>query len=123
MNTEKRLFRRCPLEGDAIWVATHRPEATHSAINISMDGAALEYLPVAGNPINTKTISIIGFNEEFRDLRDIPCETVYDIDSLTERRTLSGRNMRIRGLKFKNLGSRQQALLKALLDLCFERFT
>ena len=120
MTQDRRRNRRYTIDTDKIQVSVLLGQKSHGIKDISAGGLAIEYNPVADEPLEPETIDIIAIDCDRSCLPKIVCKTVYDIPAVMLGRSFSGGAMRIRGLKFIELTKDQENELEILLRLCFD---
>jgi hypothetical protein len=122
MEQKHRRFERCAIDSNEVQVSV---STNHKAAvsNISKGGLAIEYSPVADEPLETESIDVIAVGYDRIYLKKIACETVYDHQTLMHNNSFSGGDKRIRGLKFVDLTKDQEDELDNLLKHCFDRST
>ena len=122
MTQDRRRDRRYTIDSEKIQVSVLLGQKSHGIKDISAGGLAIEYSPVADEPLEPETVDIIAIDCDRSCLPKIVCKTVYDISTVMLGRFFSGGAMRIRGLKFIELTKEQEDKLDILLNGCFDRF-
>ena len=120
MTQDRRRDRRYTVDPDKAQVSVLLSQKTHCIKDISAGGLAIEYNPVADEPLESEVIDIIVIDRDRSCLPKIVCKTVYDIPTVMQGRSFSGGVMRIRGLKFIELTKDQENELEILLRRFFD---
>ncbi len=115
MKDERTESTRYPIQDDELQIFSHDIKIASRLKDISKGGLAFQYTPVAGEKLETNSISIMAKGMVQFYLFDIACRKIYDIPSLEDGQSFTGAESRQRGIKFIGLTENQQNKLELLL--------
>ena len=115
MTAERRGLKRQEVPESEYFVFEHDTSVMGRIKNISLEGLKVEYVSMINGTIAWRKIDIFGMQGSRFYMFGIPCEQIYSIDELAQRRTFSGSRLRSSGLKFIRMASEQQKKLETLI--------
>ena len=115
MEDERREFTRFVCKKDELQVFSGDPIVVGKLNDMSKGGLSFQYTPIAGEKLDTNSISILAKDEDQFNLYHIGCRTIYDIPSLGEGQSFMGTKRRQCGMKFIGLKENQKRKLELLL--------
>ena len=116
MNNEKRRYQRYLVEREILYIASRSSAKIAVVKNISMEGLAFEYFPVANDDTDWTTLDVFANTRNPFFLSGIKCKIIYDLPTLVEKRTFSGSRSRLCGLQYIKPTSEQKQKLEYLID-------
>jgi hypothetical protein len=121
MLEERRRFKRYAVRAGDVQVLVHPGPEFYPIRDISRRGLAIEYTPVPGKTLRSRTVDLVSRRRDRSVLKGLACRTVYDIETLMEGQSFRGGARRVRGLRFLFLTPAQEAQLGILIAQCLRR--
>jgi hypothetical protein len=115
MAAERRRFKRYLTSEEQLYVFSDESPIKGDVRNISIDGLAFEYNPDLYNEVEaTRTVILASSRLPFY-LAGVPGNIIYDIKTIEEEQSFSGRKTRRCGLQYGDLSKSQRKTLDSLL--------
>ncbi len=118
MKEEKRQLSRFECFRLSYYAIDRGSKLVGTIRDIGRGGLSFEYTPTDGPASEPVTIDIeISLNKK-PYIKEIACETVYDIQTLASNGAFTGKNLRRRGVRFQDVTEDQKRRVEQMISNC-----